>query len=98
MLLKYVEPNGNTSDPIPYSVRQQLLYQNYGFGDANDQEAIVLSRSSAVLKRRITEEFLDRGGSVRHWSNVPLLAVSTLSCHWAAYCKFLDEAIWRIVR
>jgi hypothetical protein len=98
MLLKYVEPNGNTSDPIPYSMRQQLLYQNYGFGSASDQESMVLSRSSAVLKRRITEEFLDRGGLVRHWSNVPLLAVSTLVCHWAEYCKFLDEAVWNIVR
>ena len=30
MLLKYVEPNGNKADPIPFSIRQELLYQNFG--------------------------------------------------------------------
>ncbi|KAF2792422.1 hypothetical protein K505DRAFT_350626 [Melanomma pulvis-pyrius CBS 109.77] len=94
ILLKYVEPNGNKSDPIPYSVRQELLYQNL---DAERKlEAVVLFRASTTLKRRITDEFHGRSDYPGHWTNVPVLAVSTLSSHWAEYCKFLDEGIWKI--
>lgn len=94
MLLKYVEPNGNKSDPIPYSVRQQLLYQ--GLDTARNLETIVLFRSSTTLQRRITEEFHGYWGNAAHWTNLPLLAVSTLTSHWAEYCRFLDEGVWKI--
>lgn len=95
MLLKYVELNGNMSDPIPWSIRQMLFYQK--FDQSLNRESVVLFRASSTLKRRIQEEFYGNGGHVHHWTNLPLLLVSSLLSNWAEYAKFLDLAVWKIV-
>lgn len=94
MLPKYVELNGNKSSAVPWSIRQQLLYQNF---DANlNRESVVLLRASAVVKKRIQELFHGSSGYPPHWTNFAVLAVSTLIDGWAEYAKFLDLAVWDI--
>ncbi|KAF2184947.1 hypothetical protein K469DRAFT_167501 [Zopfia rhizophila CBS 207.26] len=94
MLLKYVELNGNKSDPVPYSIRQQLFYQNFCW--EKKMESAVLFRASTVLKRRIQEEFHGQGGYASHWTNLPVLLIGSIPSGWAEYVKFLDEGVWRI--
>lgn len=95
MLLKYVELNGNRSSSIPWSIRQQLLYQNF---DANlNRESVVLFRASTAIKKRIQELFHGSSGYQPHWTNFVVLAVSTLTDGWGEYAKFLDLAVWDIV-
>ncbi|OCK81271.1 hypothetical protein K432DRAFT_381468 [Lepidopterella palustris CBS 459.81] len=97
MLFKYVTKNGNKSDPVPWSIRQMLLYQS--FDGERQRDAVLLARASETLKRRIQEEFLenpDASECLRHWANMPMLAVSSLSADWEEYTKYLDLAVWKL--
>jgi len=91
MLLKYIEPNNNTTDPIPYSIRQQLLYQS-----VSTSETCLALRPSAAFKARVVDEFMARGGHTSHWTNMPALLVGSLPAHWSAYARFLDEKVWSL--
>lgn len=95
LLLKYVEPNGNKSSPIPWSIRQQLLYQN--FDESLSRESIMLLRASTVVRRRIQDTFYRNAGYPPHWTNVVLLAVATLVDGWPEYLRFLDLTVWNMV-
>ena len=98
LILKYVELNGNKSDPVPWSVRQMVLYQK--LDKSCQQEAVLLVRASEDMKRRVLEELQENPNAVQcwsHWTNVLLLAISTLSRNWSEYIKFLDLAVWKIV-
>lgn len=94
MLLKYVELNGNKSSAVPWSVRQQLLYQSF---DVNlNRESVVLLRASTSVKKRVQELFHENSGHPPHWTNLVVSAVSTLTDGWTEYAKFLDLAVWDI--
>jgi hypothetical protein len=95
MLLKYVEPNGNSSDPIQWSIRQQLLFQSRNNKSWN--EKYLLIRPSAAFRSRIIDEFMHRGGIACHWTNLPQLLISSLPAHWQSYIKSIDEKIWHLV-
>ncbi len=95
MVLKYIELNGNKSDTIPWSIRQQLFHQMSE--PTCNRNSILLIRASLALKRRIQEVF--RGSLPRsaHWTDVVILAVSTLTNGWSEYAGFLDLAAWNVV-
>lgn len=95
MMLKYVELNGNTSDRIPWSVRQQLFYQH--FDHILNRESVIILRPSSTLRKRIQDVFHGSTGHVFHWSNLVVVVISTLAAGWAEYAKFLDLGVWNIV-
>ncbi|KAL1599635.1 hypothetical protein SLS60_007438 [Paraconiothyrium brasiliense] len=94
VLLKYVEPNGNKSDPIPWSIRQQLFYQSF---DASCMmENCVTIRPSQSFRRKIIDQFMETSGVSCHWTNLPMVLVGSLNAHWSAYARFLEEEIWKV--
>jgi hypothetical protein len=95
VLFNYAEPNGNDSDPIPWSIRQQFLYQS--FNSEYLRERCITIRPSGAFRGRIVEEFVQRGGVPCHWTNLLLLLVGSLPAHWSAYIRFLDKKIWCLV-
>jgi hypothetical protein len=95
ILLNYAEPNRNSSDPIPWSIRRQLLYQS--FDAVSLREKSITIRPSEAFKSRITEELMQRDGIPCHWTNLPLLLVGSLPAHWSPYARFLDKKIWYLV-
>ena len=95
MVFKYVELNRNKSSTSPWSIRQQLLYQN--FDTKHNRQSIILLRASEVLKKRIQEVFLQNQGYSPHWTNFIVLTVSTLPTGWAEYAEFLDSATSNVV-
>lgn len=92
VLLKYVEPNGNSTDPVPWYIRQQLLYQS----SSTNEKSLAL-RPSAAFKGKVVDEFMQRGGIASHWTNLHMLLVGSLTANWADYARFLDEGIWKLV-
>ena len=97
MILKYVELNGNPSDPIPWSVRQMAIYQHHD--RSNNRESVLLIRASDSLRRRIQEELQESSQQPKpwsHWTNLPLLTISSLTENWTEYFRFLDKKVWAI--
>ncbi|KAK7184896.1 hypothetical protein PSPO01_09207 [Paraphaeosphaeria sporulosa] len=94
MLLKYIEPNRNFSDPIPWSIRQQLLHQS--IDACTLREHCVVIRPSEAFKASIIDQFMQRGNVSTHWTNLPVVLVGSLNAHWSAYVRFLDKEIWDI--
>ncbi len=98
LLLKYVELNGNKSDPVPWSVRQTVLYQRTD--NAAQHGTALLVRASDDVKRRLEEELQDKSeprGCWTHWTTLPELVITTLPGNWAAYIKFLNREVCKIV-
>ena len=98
-MLKYVELNGNKSDPVPWSVRQMLVYQK--MNDAFRCEIVILVRASENLRRLMNQMVSHYSKGIEfwaHWTRFPTLAVSSLSTQWAEYIEFLELGVWKIVR
>ena len=97
-LLRYVERNERPSDPMPWSVRQMGLYQQYD--QAANRDIVLLIHASESVQRRILEDISIAPAETKpweHWTIMPMLVCSSLLKHWHEYVEHLDREACNIV-